>query len=356
MPKLKKVSDVGSVWDAPAVGAGGSVVEPPTPTSESRPAGTPLGAKTFLAFSDVGSVIASYSAVNTVAEGSASWSGSGLGAYTPTSADGDRGTLSLNALNASGDIVATAVHSYNRGAPTSGASWETVENLQGSSMVALAASGPGTYTFDWGGGKTMDCVVSRQSGSTGTVEGVVGVGPKIDPGTASDITVAAFDLMDVLPLWAIEYAKTAAVAVHIQCDLTFSAFNDNGAMIGFNTTTTMNSVDFRGMRVRWKNGGNPTQLRSRVNTAETQYATEVQAATRQFVLTLIISGGNIIDFKDTPGTTIPTPTPGTGTQSAGGDGVSVPTSSIDYTSLYLILCAVYDCVFQVGDIKVQRWQ
>ena len=94
--------------------AAASAVEPPAPTSQATASGVNFTAKTFAAFTDTGSVIASYAAVTTNADGSASWSGSGLGAYTATSAAGNSGTLSLNALNAAGDIVATAVHTYDR--------------------------------------------------------------------------------------------------------------------------------------------------------------------------------------------------------------------------------------------------
>jgi len=91
--------------------------QPPTPTSEATTAGTNFAAKTFGSFTDPDSVIASYTAVTTNARGSTSWSGSGLGPYTATSADNDAGTLSLNAIDADGDVVATAVHSYDRNRP-----------------------------------------------------------------------------------------------------------------------------------------------------------------------------------------------------------------------------------------------
>jgi len=107
-----------------AAGGGGAAaaVTPPSPTSESTAAGAALTAKTFGSFTDPAGVIASFQAVTTTATGSASWSGSGLGAYTPSSSDGDSGTLSLNALAAGGQVLATAVHTYDRASPA-GASW-----------------------------------------------------------------------------------------------------------------------------------------------------------------------------------------------------------------------------------------
>lgn len=134
--------------------AAASAVEPPAPTSQATASGVNFTAKTFAAFTDTGSVISSYTAVTTNADGSTSWSGSGLGAYTATSAAGNSGTLSLNAKNAAGDIVATAVHTYDRGAAAG--PWTNV--LDWSASSENFAAGEATYTIgglstvvDWAG-------------------------------------------------------------------------------------------------------------------------------------------------------------------------------------------------------------
>jgi hypothetical protein len=95
-------------------GAAPAAVTAPSPTTESVAAGgTPAG-KTFSAFTDPDSRIASYSATTTNSVGSATWTGTGLGAYTiGSSADGDSGTLALTALDSSGDPLATAYHSWD---------------------------------------------------------------------------------------------------------------------------------------------------------------------------------------------------------------------------------------------------
>ncbi len=121
-----------------ASGGGGAAaaVTPPSPTSESKAAGAALTNKTFSAFTDPAGVINSYTAVTTTATGSASWAGSGLGAYTPSSSDGDSGTLSLNALSSTGQVLATAVHSYDRASPA-GASWVVTSDTD---LTALPSS------------------------------------------------------------------------------------------------------------------------------------------------------------------------------------------------------------------------
>ena len=137
-------------------GAAAPVVEPPAETSESTAAGVGLAGKTFSAFTDTSAVIASYTAVTTNATGSASWSGSGLGPYTPTDADGDAGTLSLDAKDAGGNTLATAVHSYDRAAAAGAGAWTDV--LDWSASSETFAAGEATYTIgglsvvvDWQG-------------------------------------------------------------------------------------------------------------------------------------------------------------------------------------------------------------
>jgi hypothetical protein len=95
-------------------------VSPPAATTDAKAAGVALSAKTFSAFTgaDAGS-IDGYTARVVNASGSCSWSGSGLGPYTPTSADGDAGVLALDAT-ISGTVVATALHDYARAASASG--------------------------------------------------------------------------------------------------------------------------------------------------------------------------------------------------------------------------------------------
>ena len=105
-------------YDLPGTGGGGggSAVQPPAPTSQNVPANSTPAAKTFGAFTDPGGVIASYASAIIAAQGSPSASGTGLGPYTFTVANGNSFSLLLNARNGSGDTVATAVHAVLVGA------------------------------------------------------------------------------------------------------------------------------------------------------------------------------------------------------------------------------------------------
>lgn len=107
--------------DSGGGGGGGGTVTAPSPTTQSVAAGGSLSAKTFGAFTDSGGLIDNYVSAVTNASGSASVSGSGLGAYTfGSTANGDSGTLSLTARDASNNPLATATHSFKIAAASGG--------------------------------------------------------------------------------------------------------------------------------------------------------------------------------------------------------------------------------------------
>jgi len=123
-------------------------VEPPASTSEAVSAGGSPASKTFSAFTDTGSRISSYSASVTNAVGSTTVSGSGLGPYTFSgSADGDSFALELDALDGSGNVLATAVHAVD---------------------VAAAAAGgwSGLTDIDLSDGDVTDITLTKGAGDT----------------------------------------------------------------------------------------------------------------------------------------------------------------------------------------------
>jgi len=100
-------------------GGGGSAydVSPPAATSEAVAAGSSLSAKTFGSFTGADAAsIDGYTLRTVNASGSTSWSGSGLGPWTPSGdADGSAGVIALDAT-IGGVVVATALHDYARAA------------------------------------------------------------------------------------------------------------------------------------------------------------------------------------------------------------------------------------------------
>lgn len=201
MPDAQNGVWAGDAWSDYGSG-GGSVdpVEPPSPTSENTASGVGLAAKTFSAFTDAGGRIASYTAVNTQTSGSCTWSGSGLGPYTPSDSAGDAGTLSLNALDSSGDVVATAVHSYERDAAAGGLTAPSAVFT-----VDFSDESPADYSADTGTTRTVDSADFTSfgdsaeefgpDGSTGWViealnaAGGTIVGPGLELDVVSDVSL-----------------------------------------------------------------------------------------------------------------------------------------------------------------------
>ena len=140
---------------------GGSAydVSPPAATTEATASGVALGAKTFSAFTgaDAGS-IDGYTARTVNAVGSTSWSGSGLGAYTPSGgADADAGVLALDAT-IGGVVVATALHDYSRAAAGGGggdAATEIGELSLLTDMTAGSKSSTGSFNIYEADGTTL---------------------------------------------------------------------------------------------------------------------------------------------------------------------------------------------------------
>lgn len=129
-----------------------SPVTPPAATSEAVASGGTPSSKTFGAFTDPDGQIASYSAAIVNAVGTTSIaSGSGLGPYDVSGfADEDGYALTLTALDASGDPLATAVHAVTiaAAAPTGAATWlEMVSKVYYLSTTPPTPD-PSPYTWD----------------------------------------------------------------------------------------------------------------------------------------------------------------------------------------------------------------
>ncbi len=124
-------------------GGGGAPVQPPASTTQAVAAGGSPANKTFAAFTDADSRIASYSAAMVNAVGTTSVSGSGLGAYTFSgSSNGDSFTLKLNALDSGGQVLATAVHAVDIAAANL-----TAQPPTPSTESVNSGSAPANYTF-----------------------------------------------------------------------------------------------------------------------------------------------------------------------------------------------------------------
>jgi hypothetical protein len=204
-------------------GGGGATtydVSPPAATTEATAAGVALSAKTFSAFTgtDAG-LIDGYTARTVNAAGSTSWSGTGLGAYTPSGgADGDAGVLALDAT-IGGVVVATALHDYSRAAAAGGPAWSTLNEVDFttdiSDLTLTLGAGPETlYEADGTTPKASVYLLDRVNPDTQTGEITAAAGgfKLTSSGTNHgciiavewDSTTYGFDTSDKANLYAVD--------------------------------------------------------------------------------------------------------------------------------------------------------
>jgi hypothetical protein len=141
-------------------------VTPPATTTQSVAGGGSPSAVTFGAFTDPLGVIASYSAaISNVVGTTAVASGSGLGPYTFSGfANGNAFSLALNALDGTGQIVATAYHTVNIGLVELLAPANSVPFSYYSGTTAL----PSTSIGSWSASVTVAATVLGSNGATPT--------------------------------------------------------------------------------------------------------------------------------------------------------------------------------------------
>lgn len=126
-----------------SAGGGGTPPTPPAATTEAVAAGGSPSATTFGAFTDPGSVISSYQATLTSTVGTTALAGgSGLGPYTYSGfADGDSFVVELDAKDAGGNVVATAVHAVDIAAAAGGSTLSPLAEFAGVSYDFLTTGG-----------------------------------------------------------------------------------------------------------------------------------------------------------------------------------------------------------------------
>ena len=345
---------------APAGGA--EPVQPPAATSQSVAAGGAYATVTFGAFTDPDGVISSYSASQVNANGSTTWAGTGLGAYTASgAADGDAGTLYLNALDGDGDTVATAVHSYRRAAAAGSAAWVDLQDYDMTDVVTQATVTTGTVTLAFASsGDTIDMTVTRYASNTGGITPTSGSGLVYAGGNAMGTTTAAYDwVAELASTWDNVYALNAPVAVHfVLTGVTYPGTNDDGIFSGIGSTTAHNSGNSRGWYLRRDAVATNEDRRVRVNSSNSSIIDTVPIVTAR-VLTIILVAGTIVQVMDTAGATPPAPAiGGATTYSVGCASLAGYATTNPYyvPNAYAYLSMVEQAAFTCTRILVQRYQ
>lgn len=329
------------------------VVTPPSSTSDSKASGANFTAKTFGAFTDSSSVIASYQAATVNASGSASWSGSGLGPYTASSTAGDAGSLLLNAKNAAGDVVATATHAYDRAAATA-AAWSALLDVDFKALTTSGALSAGSTTLNFSGGSTIDIDLTRFAGATdASVTATGSTGLVCDGGTdtAGGICLSV-DVDPKLSSYTRADVMSGVYAFHVVLSsISLPLSGGSNLIVGINhgNNTAHNGGNARMLFIE-DDGSSQEDIKvKRLTTASSVLATQAKRTSR--VVTIILSGGSVVEVMDTSGTTPPTPSPGgAGAFVVGSDSVALADTTPQYQDqgvrIFMKFSNTTDCVWE----------
>jgi hypothetical protein len=332
-------------------GAAPAAVTAPSPTTESVAAGGTPAAKTFGAFTDPDSRIASYSATTTNSVGSATWTGTGLGAYTiGSSADGDSGTLALTALDSSGDPLATAYHSWDIAA-AGGATWTDLVDLDYTGLDVQSPLSDAATTVTKGAVQFGPAIkVVRYTGSVAVIEtGAAGVTITGASNVgwlqfAADVSAYVdFDANKYLPL-RLDMVFTTMTGMNSSTD------GVQGGMLSGNDWNS--AAHERSVRCNWSSGALMSTNASRQNT-NTNIATGVSVPTASvFTLTTVLHAGIVAAMWYTAGTP-----PSDATIEAGGTYALPANSSPMYTSaIWAAWRGIYTAGATLTRIRVRALQ
>ena len=223
-------------------------VTAPAATSESVASGGTPANVTFSAFTDPDSRIASYSKTEINAVGSATWTGTGLGAYSVSgSADGDSGAILLTALDSGGDPLATAVHVWDVAAAAGAIAWTADSVEDWTTDVAVGSlSGAGTATIYAGDGTTPRVTITNtSSAATGTWGASWGTNGIVLDGPASGGALFAWPL--TVP-GGVDQNKDY-ICLNVQGKLVAAPNNGASITLGIGTTVSVASGRWAGVKL-----------------------------------------------------------------------------------------------------------
>lgn len=261
-------------FTAPVGGGGGGTVDPVTPPpaqSQDVAEGGSFAAVTFAAFTDPGGRISSYATptvTNVVGSGVIA-SGSGLGPYTFSgTADGEVITVELDALDASGDVLATAVFTGSiAGAPPSSELLQTWDFITADNATL---SGSGNITKNGGADIVVPYNVFVQSGSPTTTTDITNAGLRVFRSNANSVSGISFNLAGVFGLC--DSARDTLLFFVYFSTITNTTLitNQNFSVALSNANNSISSTPTRGLFVHVTS---PTNVAIRVREYDTSVTT-----------------------------------------------------------------------------------
>ena len=203
---------------------------------------------------------------------------------------------------------------------------------------------------------------STYSGGNGTVTQTAGTGMVFDGGSdTSSGNTLSIDVDPLLASYTVEDVRKHQYAVHVVITgLSYPSSNNSLIFVGLNqgTNVSHNSGIARMFFAEDAGDGTNEEIRVRRNTSSSAIQATTAIKTSR-VITLILTGGEIVEVMDTSGTTPPTPAPGaSGTLMVGADSVGLAQAAPDYQNngLRAFICSGDTADFTLTRLLVQRLQ
>lgn len=278
-------------------------------------------------------------------------------------ADGESVTLSGTVTDpATGQVVDWA-HTVAVAAGGGGGTpaWTDLLDLDFTTVSTVGALSVGGHTITVSG-ESVAMDWSVYSGGNGTVTPTNGTGLVFDGGTdTSSGNTLSIDLDPLLSSYTVEDVKKYQYAVHIVITgLSYPSAGNSLFFAGLNigTNVSHNSGKARMFWAEDAGDGTNEEIRVRKNTSSSalQATTAIKASR---VVTLILTGGEIVEAMDTSGTTPPTPAPGaSGTITVGSESVGLASTAPTYQAngLRAFICSGDTTDMTVTRILIQRLQ
>jgi len=243
------------------------------------------------------------------------------------------------------------------GTPT----WTDLLDLDFTTVSTVGALSVGSHTIAVSG-KSVGMDWSVYSGGNGTVTPTSSTGMVFDGG--SDTSAGNTLSLNVAPLlesYTVEDVRKHQYAVHLVLNgLTYPSAGNSLFFAGLNqgTNITHNSGIARMFFAEDAGDGANEEVRVRRNTSSSAIQATTAIKTSR-VITLILTGGEVVEAMDTAGTTPPTPAPGaSGTLMVGSDSVGLAQAAPDYqgNGLRAFVCSGDTADFTLTRLLVQRLQ
>ena len=274
--------------------------------------------------------------------------------------NGESVTLSGTVTDSATDQVVEWSHTVAVAAAGGGAAWTDLVDLDFTDVTTAGAlSGSTTLSFQ-SSGTTVASDWSTYSGGNGTCTPTNSTGLVIDGGSdTSSGNTLSLDIDPLLASYTVEDVRKYQYAVHVVITgISYPSAGNSSLFVGVNLGTNIshNSGKARMFFAEDAGDGTNEEIRVRKNTSSSAIQSTTAIKTSR-VITLIMTGGELVEAQDTSGTTPPTPAPGAnGTISIGSESGGLASTSPTYQAngLRLFVCSGDTSDLTITRVLIQR--